>query len=187
MVLCRVTQLSKKEERRGFWSPIASTGRNGGAPARHSRAASEDTEASSERATRLLLLALPPASHWLLLHMADQLSTNAGTAMLFLAPELTVPALAEVLLSYRISCQRTLQLLTFAWIQNQQDKFVEKDATEAVKCRHHPSCQLPKKHLHGWWEHTLRKYYWSDFFFPGHPLESLWKLKNNVRCFSIVK
>lgn len=122
---------------RGFWPPTASTGRNGGAPARHSRAASEDTEASSERATRLLLLDLSPASHRLLLHMADQLSTDTGMAALYLVPELTVPALAQALLSYRISCQRTLQLLTFAWTQEQQDKFLEKDVTEAVKQKHH--------------------------------------------------
>lgn len=117
---------------RGFWSPTASTGRNGGAPVRHSRAASEDTEASSERATRLLLLDLSPASHRLLLHTSDQLSTDTGMAALYL-----VSALAQALLSYRISCQRTLQLLTFAWTQEQQDKFLEKDVTEAVKQKHH--------------------------------------------------
>lgn len=129
---------------RGFWSHPASTGRNGGAPARHSRAASEDTEAGSERATRLLklqelLLALSPASHRLLLHTGDQLSTNTGTDALFLEPELSVPALAQALLAYRTSCQRTLQLLTPAWTQERQDKFVEKDASEAVEHRHYPS------------------------------------------------
>lgn len=51
---------------------------------------------------------------------------------------INVPASAQALLPYGTACQRTLRLWTFAWTQEQQDKSVEEEATEAVKCRRHP-------------------------------------------------